>query len=110
MSAPRTKLSACRASVPQTLSDSINTQGIDAELVSLENIIDWDVQAEEQEVSSKSVDGPPQLGQAFYSRLSQRLGERLAECGDRVPVVTGACSLFLLAMLELSRISPLRIR
>ncbi|GJN92538.1 hypothetical protein Rhopal_005568-T1 [Rhodotorula paludigena] len=68
---------------------ALRDRGIDAELVSLENIIDWDVQAEEQEVSSKSVDGPPQLGQAFYSRLSQRLGERLAECGDRVPVVTG---------------------
>lgn len=67
-------------------------QGIDAELVSLENIIDWDVLGEEGEgAGGKAADGPPQLGQAFYSRLSQRLGQRLAECGDRVPVVTGAC-------------------
>ncbi|BGP42099.1 Aspartokinase [Rhodotorula kratochvilovae] len=69
---------------------ALRDRGIDAELVSLENIVDWDVLGEEPEgASGKAADGPPQLGQAFYSRLSQRLGERLAECGDRVPVVTG---------------------
>lgn len=68
---------------------SRHMQGIDSELVSLESIIDWDVLGDEAEVASKSADGPPQLGQEFYSKLSQRLGERLAECGDRVPVVTG---------------------
>lgn len=61
-------------------------QGIDSELVSLESIIDWEVVSADD---SKGGDGPPQLGQEFYSKLSQRLGERLAECGDRVPVVTG---------------------
>ncbi|BGP02092.1 Aspartokinase [Rhodotorula toruloides] len=68
---------------------SLRDRGIDSELVSLESIIDWDVLGDEAEVASKSADGPPQLGQEFYSKLSQRLGERLAECGDRVPVVTG---------------------
>ncbi|GAA5909455.1 hypothetical protein JCM8208_006530 [Rhodotorula glutinis] len=68
---------------------ALRDRGIDAELVSLENIIDWDVLMDEDAQTGKAADGPPQLGQAFYSRLSQRLGERLAECGDRVPVVTG---------------------
>ncbi|GEM10491.1 aspartate kinase [Rhodotorula toruloides] len=72
-----------------TRSKDIIMGGIDSELVSLESIIDWDVLSDEAEVASKSADGPPQLGQEFYSKLSQRLGERLAECGDRVPVVTG---------------------
>ncbi|GAA5908526.1 hypothetical protein JCM6882_001290 [Rhodosporidiobolus microsporus] len=67
---------------------ALRDRGIDAELVSLESIIDWDVLGDDGD-TSKSGDGPPQLGQEFYSLLSQRLGERLAECGDRVPVVTG---------------------
>lgn len=29
------------------------------------------------------------LDQAFYDRLSKKMGERLRECGSRVPVVTG---------------------
>ncbi|GAA6062537.1 hypothetical protein JCM10212_004303 [Sporobolomyces blumeae] len=64
---------------------ALRDRGIDSELVSLESIIDWEVVSDD----AKSVDGPPQLGQEFYTKLSQRLGERLAECGDRVPVVTG---------------------
>jgi aspartate kinase len=60
-------------------------QDVDAELVSLENIVE--ATTEEDEV--KSADGQRQLGQPFYDRLSKRLGERLQECGDRVPVVTG---------------------
>jgi hypothetical protein len=66
-------------------------QGIDSELVSLESIIDWEVISADD---SKAGDGAPQLGQEFYSKLSQRLGERLLECGDRVPVVTGEHSSF----------------
>ncbi|GAA5973461.1 hypothetical protein JCM11641_006472 [Rhodosporidiobolus odoratus] len=70
---------------------ALRDRGIDAELVSLESIIDWDVLAEDPSAAgdAKSTDGPPQLGQEFYSKLSQRLGDRLRECGDRVPVVTG---------------------
>lgn len=75
---------ACRI-----IAGALRDRGVDAELVSLESIIDWDVLGEDPEAAAKSADGPPQLGQAFYSRLSERLGERLAECGDRVPVITG---------------------
>ncbi|GAA6006129.1 hypothetical protein JCM11491_002041 [Sporobolomyces phaffii] len=65
---------------------ALRDRGIDSELVSLESIIDWEVVSADD---AKAGDGAPQLGQDFYSKLSQRLGERLAECGDRVPVVTG---------------------
>ncbi|GAA5939511.1 aspartate kinase [Sporobolomyces koalae] len=64
---------------------ALRDRGIDSELVSLESIIDWEVVSADDKVG----DGAPQLGQDFYNKLSQRLGERLAECGDRVPVVTG---------------------
>ncbi|KAK4054598.1 Aspartokinase [Microbotryomycetes sp. JL221] len=63
----------------------LKDRGVDAELVSLENIVE--VNADDEE--SKSADGQRQLGQAFYDRLSKRLGARLLECGDKVPVVTG---------------------
>ena len=33
--------------------------------------------------------GVAQLSQEFYDQLSIRLGERIRECGDRVPVITG---------------------
>lgn len=33
--------------------------------------------------------GVAQLSQEFYDQLSVRLGERIRECGDRVPVITG---------------------
>lgn len=33
-----------------------------------------------------------QLDQDFYDRLSQVLGERIRQCGHRVPVVTGKMS------------------
>ncbi|GAA5960279.1 hypothetical protein JCM3765_002526 [Sporobolomyces pararoseus] len=65
---------------------ALRDRGIDSELVSLESIIDWEVVSADD---PKTGDGAPQLGQDFYSKLSQRLGERLLECGDRVPVVTG---------------------
>jgi len=62
-------------------------QGVDAELVTLENIVE--AATDEDGEDSASSGGNSQLGQAFYDRLSKRLGDRLAECGDRVPVVTG---------------------
>ena len=60
-------------------------QGVDAELVSLENIVEPAGEGDETTGS----DSQRQLGQPFYDRLSKRLGERLNECADRVPVVTG---------------------
>ncbi|KAI5477263.1 aspartate kinase [Pseudohyphozyma bogoriensis] len=65
---------------------SLRDNGIDAELVSLENIVEA---ATEDEEAAASRDGPSQLSQNFYDRLSKRLGDRLLECGDRVPVITG---------------------
>lgn len=62
-------------------------QGVDAELVTLENIVEAATEEEGEDAASSG--GSSQLGQAFYDRLSKRLGARLAECGDRVPVVTG---------------------
>lgn len=56
--------------------------------MSLENI----VEAAGEDDETTGSDGQRQLGQPFYDRLSKRLGERLNECGDRVPVVTGKSS------------------
>ncbi|KIM33983.1 hypothetical protein M408DRAFT_325532 [Serendipita vermifera MAFF 305830] len=59
----------------------LNDRGIDAEFVSLENIVPaWD----DIDISKEQ-----SLDQSFYDRLSAVLGERLAQCGTRVPVVTG---------------------
>ncbi|KAJ7201601.1 Aspartate/glutamate/uridylate kinase [Mycena pura] len=59
----------------------LRDQGIDAEYVSLESIVpDFDdLEAAE--------DGT--LDQEFYDRLSRAVGERVKQCGPRVPVVTG---------------------
>ena len=68
-------------------------QGIDAELVSLESIVDETNIEEDFPASSSSKDegtsGSGQLSQGFYDRLSKKLGERILACGDRVPVITG---------------------
>lgn len=56
-------------------------QGVDAEFVSLENIVpkwdDIDVLADQT------------LGQVFYDRLPFVLAQRIKQCGPRVPVITG---------------------
>jgi aspartate kinase len=67
------------------------TQGIDSELVSLENIVDNTISSGEEaaKASSSHDQGVAQLDQSFYDRLSARLGERLRACGTRVPVITG---------------------
>ncbi|KAF9457925.1 Aspartate/glutamate/uridylate kinase [Collybia nuda] len=58
----------------------LRDQGIDAEYVSLENI-----------VPEHDVDDAPDgsLDQEFYDKLAAALGERIELCGSRVPVVTG---------------------
>jgi aspartate kinase len=53
-------------------------QGIDAEYVSLENVVP----------SHDEVDGA--LGQDFYDRVSCAFAERIRQCEPRVPVVTGS--------------------
>ncbi|EUC55184.1 aspartokinase [Rhizoctonia solani AG-3 Rhs1AP] len=59
----------------------LRDRGVDSEFVSLENI----VPAFEQELES----GDTQLDQSFYDSVARAVGERLAQCGRRVPVVTG---------------------
>lgn len=65
-------------------------QGFDAELVCLDNVV--------EKIEFDSVDGEPdevsqglggELRQPFYDRLAQKLGERLRQCENRIPVVTG---------------------
>ncbi|KIY68036.1 aspartate kinase [Cylindrobasidium torrendii FP15055 ss-10] len=57
----------------------LRDQGIDAEYVSLEDIVpDMD-----DEYSGGS------LNQEFYDRVAEAVGERVRACGSRVPVVTG---------------------
>ncbi|KZV87721.1 aspartate kinase [Exidia glandulosa HHB12029] len=62
----------------------LRDRGIDSEFVSLENIVP--AISDEQEVSF-GADG--QLEQPFYDALTTVLGDRIRECGSRVPVVTG---------------------
>lgn len=56
-------------------------QNIDAEFVSLENVIPL---AEGENFSDSDT-----LGQDFYDRVADLVAERIKQCGNRVPVVTG---------------------
>ncbi|KAL0563640.1 Aspartokinase [Marasmius crinis-equi] len=56
----------------------LRDQGIDAEYVSLEDIVP---EADE--------DGTSTLTQEFYDRVAIAVGERVQQCAPRVPVVTG---------------------
>ncbi|KAI8974280.1 Aspartate/glutamate/uridylate kinase [Pilobolus umbonatus] len=60
---------ACRI-VAAVLQD----RGVDAQFVSLENIIDRDFE---------------KLDQSFYDYLAKRMGDAVRQCGNKVPVVTG---------------------
>lgn len=60
----------------------LRDQGIDAEYVSLENIVP-DVDSEDHAGEGATLD------QAFYDRLAVAVGDRIKQCGPRVPVVTG---------------------
>lgn len=63
-------------------------QGFDAELVCLDSIVDKsDIQWAAQEDLSMGPGG--QLRQPFYDRLASKLGERLQQCENRIPVITG---------------------
>ncbi|OBZ77544.1 putative aspartokinase [Grifola frondosa] len=54
---------------------------IDAEYVSLENVIPLS--------ESESASETDTLGQDFYDRVAVAVSERIKQCGNRVPVVTG---------------------
>jgi aspartokinase len=63
----------------------LRDQGIDAEYVSLENVVPPSDDLEAAEDGS--------LDQEFYDRLARAVGERVKQCGRRVPVVTGTLSI-----------------
>ncbi|KAI0088997.1 aspartate kinase [Irpex rosettiformis] len=56
----------------------LRDRGIDAEYVSLENV-----------VPACTEDDEETLGQIFYDRVAVAVGNRIRECGPRVPVITG---------------------
>lgn len=66
----------------------LKDRGVDSELVSLESIIQRASEDDEQPTEAAPADNES-LGQPFWDRLAKLFGERLRECGNRVPVVTG---------------------
>ncbi|KAG0140625.1 hypothetical protein CROQUDRAFT_52958 [Cronartium quercuum f. sp. fusiforme G11] len=63
-------------------------QGFDAELICLDSIVDKsDLQWADEEGLSLGPGG--QLRQPFYDRLASKLGDRLLQCENRIPVITG---------------------
>jgi aspartate kinase len=63
----------------------VQIQGVDAEYVSLEDII-----PDGDDTDSDASEGP--LDQPFYDRLAVAIGDRISQCAPRVPVVTGRSS------------------
>ena len=57
----------------------------------LDNIIDEDeaLSHSTSALVASGDQGIAQLGQEFYNQLAVRIGERIRDCGARVPVVTG---------------------
>ncbi|KAF5383142.1 hypothetical protein D9615_005018 [Tricholomella constricta] len=68
----------------KSLSNNVIIQGIDAEYVSLEDVVP---EIEDSDAADSLADGT--LDQDFYDRLAVALGERIRQCGPRVPVITG---------------------
>ncbi|KAJ3904557.1 Aspartate/glutamate/uridylate kinase [Lentinula edodes] len=58
----------------------LRDQGIDAEYVSLEDVVP---EADDAVFENDTLD------QSFYDKVAQAVGERVKQCGRRVPVVTG---------------------
>ena len=58
-----------------------SAQNIDAEFVSLENVVPLS--------ESENFSDSETLGQDFYDRVAEVVAERIKQCGNRVPVVTG---------------------
>ncbi|EAU81349.2 hypothetical protein CC1G_11606 [Coprinopsis cinerea okayama7 len=63
----------------------LRDQGIDAEYVSLEDIVPESYVTDDSDSSSEG----KILGQDFYDDLAKAIAERIEQCGRRVPVVTG---------------------
>ncbi|KZS97301.1 aspartate kinase [Sistotremastrum niveocremeum HHB9708] len=61
----------------------LRDRGIDSEYVSLENIVPEFEDGDHTALSESS------LPQEWYDRVAEAVGERVRQCGPRVPVVTG---------------------
>ncbi len=69
---------------------ALRDRGIDSELVVLDSIVDSTFSSfADRQLAGAGDQGVAQLGQEFYDKLAVKLGERLRECGSRVPVITG---------------------
>ncbi|KAL7418528.1 Aspartokinase [Cryptotrichosporon argae] len=72
---------------------ALRDRGIDSELVVLDSIVDAAMTATTEAAVAAGAgsgdQGVAQLGQSFYDELAQRIGQRVRECGQRVPVITG---------------------
>ncbi|WRT70148.1 uncharacterized protein IL334_007142 [Kwoniella shivajii] len=70
---------------------ALRDRGVDSELVVLDSIVDSSFAAVggDAALTASGDQGVSQLGQEFYTHLAVKLGERLRECGQRIPVVTG---------------------
>jgi aspartate kinase len=69
---------------------ALRDRGIDSEFVNLDTIVDEMLSEPiDNTLISSGDQGAAQLGQDFYDRLAQVLGDRIRECGTRVPVITG---------------------
>lgn len=67
----------------------LRDKGIDSEFVSLENIIPPE-NADELDRSEKNSNSEyVSLDQSFYDRVAGLIGDRIKQCGNRVPVITG---------------------
>lgn len=64
---------------------SLEHRGIGAKIVLLDDIVEQAYQSDPN--------GPEaayeELGTHFFDRISMKIGERIQECGDKVPIVTG---------------------
>ena len=73
---------------------SLEQRGVGAKVVFLDDIVEHAYQSDPN--------GPEaayeELGTHFFDRISIKIGERIQECGDKVPVITGEhkqCNMFL---------------
>lgn len=66
------------------ISPLATNQGIDAEFVSLENVV---AALDDNNAEPRSDSGS--LDQSFYDRVAVAVGQRIKQCGQRVPVITG---------------------
>ncbi|ETW75759.1 hypothetical protein HETIRDRAFT_481226 [Heterobasidion irregulare TC 32-1] len=62
---------------------ALRDQGIDAEFVSLENVVPAAAH------DDADADAHGALGQGFYDAVAEAIAQRVLQCGPRVPVVTG---------------------